>query len=270
MSEAELRARVEDTLRKATALESLWGQPITASQLQAELERMAQASRAPATQPRLFAALNHDAKLIAETLARQALADRQVRSPYEGDERFQAEVLERAQRALEASMLVEDWLAQGTIFRRQVWERATEAEPALAPEALESDCDGDGIGPFGGDCADDDAGSTAPGPVLGLGFTSASDLEWTGAALVVSYDVVKGTWGRCASAAATSRARCSTASTTTRRARRHPTPRSRRRVRASITSCAPSRPRARLHRARERVSSSLRWTSISRSDSRRP
>src|SRR5882672_5669657 len=80
LSEAQLRAKVTDYLRKSNAAEEVWGRPITASQLQAEMERMAKQTRAPEVLRETFAALGDDPSLIAETLARQTLADRLVRN----------------------------------------------------------------------------------------------------------------------------------------------------------------------------------------------
>src|SRR5262245_54945330 len=47
MTSDALRARVDDYLRKSSALEAFWQRPITPSQLQAELDRMARNSRDP-------------------------------------------------------------------------------------------------------------------------------------------------------------------------------------------------------------------------------
>ena len=44
MSDAAIRAKVDDYLRKSKALETLWGQPVTAGQLQAELDRIVRAT----------------------------------------------------------------------------------------------------------------------------------------------------------------------------------------------------------------------------------
>ena len=41
MSQAQLEKKVEDYLRKSQALEDQWQRPITAEQLQAEMDRMA-------------------------------------------------------------------------------------------------------------------------------------------------------------------------------------------------------------------------------------
>jgi hypothetical protein len=45
MSEAAIRARVEDSLRKSNALAKIWKRPVTTEQLQAEFDRMARNSR---------------------------------------------------------------------------------------------------------------------------------------------------------------------------------------------------------------------------------
>jgi N-acetylneuraminic acid mutarotase len=100
LSEAQLRAKVEDYLRKSNAAEEVWGRPITAPQLQAEMERMAKQTRAPEVLQEIFAALGDDPGLIAETLARQTLADRLVRGWYARDERFHGGVRRRAEAAL--------------------------------------------------------------------------------------------------------------------------------------------------------------------------
>lgn len=89
MPTAALRAKVEDYLAKSNALESWWGHAITGDQLQAELDRMARGSRDSRTLRELFAALGDDPLLIAETLARQSLAERLVRNWYATDTRFQ-------------------------------------------------------------------------------------------------------------------------------------------------------------------------------------
>ncbi|HEX4824928.1 MAG TPA: MopE-related protein [Candidatus Polarisedimenticolaceae bacterium] len=84
MPESMLRSRVDDYLKKSNAAMSIWRRPITAGQLQAELNRMARDSRDPKLLQELFDALNDDAELIAETLARPILADRLIRSWYAG------------------------------------------------------------------------------------------------------------------------------------------------------------------------------------------
>jgi len=95
MSDAAIRAKVEDTLLKSDALETLWRRPIEGVQLQAELTRMASGTREPGMLRELFAALGNDPHLIAETLGRQILADRLIRGWYAADSRFGAEARAR-------------------------------------------------------------------------------------------------------------------------------------------------------------------------------
>src|ERR1051325_5271588 len=58
MSQAELEKKVADYLRKSQALEDYWQLPITAEQLQAEMDRMARHTRQPKVLHELFAALD--------------------------------------------------------------------------------------------------------------------------------------------------------------------------------------------------------------------
>ena len=57
MSQAQLEKKVEDYLRNSQALEDHWQRPITADQLQAEMERMASHTKQPEVLRELFAAL---------------------------------------------------------------------------------------------------------------------------------------------------------------------------------------------------------------------
>src|SRR5262245_39957099 len=97
LSEQTLRSRVEDTLRKSAALEALWNQPITGEMLRAELDRMIQGSRQGDVLGELFAALDNDPVLIAETLARPALADRLLRNWFSADSRVHGAVRREAE-----------------------------------------------------------------------------------------------------------------------------------------------------------------------------
>jgi N-acetylneuraminic acid mutarotase len=81
---AAIEARVTDYLRKSAALARLWGKPITPRDLQAEISRMAVHSKDPGRLQEMFDALGDDPVLIAECLARPALADRWVAHRFEG------------------------------------------------------------------------------------------------------------------------------------------------------------------------------------------
>jgi hypothetical protein len=76
MSRAQVEKKVEDYLRNSQALEAYWQRPITADQLQAEMERMASHTRQPEVLQELFEALGNDPFVIAECLARPVLAER--------------------------------------------------------------------------------------------------------------------------------------------------------------------------------------------------
>ena len=78
MSQAQLQKKVEDYLRKSQALEDHWQRPITAEQLQVEMDRMAHHTKQPDVLRELFAALGNDPFIIAECLARPVLSDRLV------------------------------------------------------------------------------------------------------------------------------------------------------------------------------------------------
>ncbi len=81
VSQAQLEKKVKDYLRNSQALEDYWQRPITAEQLQAEMDRMAQNTRQPEVLQELFEALGNDPFVIAECLARPILAERLLARP---------------------------------------------------------------------------------------------------------------------------------------------------------------------------------------------
>ena len=78
MSQAEIEKKVEEYLRNSQALEDYWQRPITADQLQAEMERMASHTKQPDVLRELFEALGNDPFVIAECLARPVLTERLI------------------------------------------------------------------------------------------------------------------------------------------------------------------------------------------------
>src|SRR5215475_14090121 len=78
MSQAQLENKVRSYLRDSLILEDYWQQPITAEQLQAEMERMARDTKQPEVLQELFEALGNDPAVIAECLARPVLAERLI------------------------------------------------------------------------------------------------------------------------------------------------------------------------------------------------
>ena len=85
VSEAQLERKVEDYLRKSQLVTDQWQWPLTASELQAEMERMAAHTKQPEVLHELFEALGNDPFVIAECLARPAVAERLVTNLSDND-----------------------------------------------------------------------------------------------------------------------------------------------------------------------------------------
>src|SRR5207302_1486025 len=100
MSETAIENKVKDYLRNSELLEQYWQRPITPEQLQAEMDRMARHTKQPDVLREIFAALGNDPGVIAECVARSALAERLVDSLYAHDSRFHGELKRRAQEEL--------------------------------------------------------------------------------------------------------------------------------------------------------------------------
>ena len=84
MSQAQLENKVEDYLRSTQTLQDYWQRPITAGDLQAEMDRMAENTRQPEVLRELFGALGNDPFLIAECFARPVLSERLITSFAQG------------------------------------------------------------------------------------------------------------------------------------------------------------------------------------------
>jgi N-acetylneuraminic acid mutarotase len=128
LPEALLRARVDDYLRKSAALEKFWNRPITPAQLQAELARMAANTRSPAVLEEIFQVLGRDPTLIAETLARQSLADRLIRSAYAHDSRLHRAVKMKAQAELAACPAIGCWSSFNGRYEEVTWRLSDDSE----------------------------------------------------------------------------------------------------------------------------------------------
>src|SRR6266480_4748699 len=77
-------------LRKSQALEDYWQRPITAEELQAEMDRMAVNTKQPDVLRELFETLGNDPFVIAECLARPITAERLL-ARLDAHERFAPE-----------------------------------------------------------------------------------------------------------------------------------------------------------------------------------
>jgi N-acetylneuraminic acid mutarotase len=102
MPSAQMEKKVEDYLSNSEALEDYWQKPISAEQLQAEMERMAKHTKQPEVLRELFEALGNDPFVIAECLARPVLSERLVTNFYALDERFHGKLRQRAEADLRA------------------------------------------------------------------------------------------------------------------------------------------------------------------------
>jgi N-acetylneuraminic acid mutarotase len=76
LSQAQLKKKVADYVHTSQALADYRQRPITAEQLQAEMERMARDTKQPNVLRELFEALGDDPAVIADCLARPILAER--------------------------------------------------------------------------------------------------------------------------------------------------------------------------------------------------
>src|SRR3954471_18205345 len=117
MSQAQLEKKVADYLRKSQALEDYWQRPITAEQLQAEMERMANHTKKPEVLRELFAALGSDGFVIAECLARPALADRLLTNWYGYDDTIHNDLKQRVQSGLQMHPTLEQMKTLGGTYR---------------------------------------------------------------------------------------------------------------------------------------------------------
>ena len=107
MSRIQLEEKVEDYLRNSQALEDYWHSPVTADQLQAELNRLVTQTRQPDVLRELFHVLDDDPFVVAECLARPVLTERAVKDRYAYDERIHGKLRQRAAADLLAHSKVE-------------------------------------------------------------------------------------------------------------------------------------------------------------------
>src|SRR5438128_8987846 len=107
MSQAQLEKKVADYLRESQVLEDYWQRPITAEQLQAEVDRMVNNTKQPEVLRELFEALGNDPFVIAECLARPALAERLLTNWYAYDGTIHGVLKQSAERELRAHPTVE-------------------------------------------------------------------------------------------------------------------------------------------------------------------
>ena len=133
MPAAQIEQKVEDYLRNSQALEDYWQRPLTAEQLQAEMERMAEHTKQPEVLRELFAALGNDPFVIAECLAKPALAERLATKLYGQDQRFHGELRRRAELDLRAHHTVKQMKQTSGNYSEIELVRSDAAEADSAP-----------------------------------------------------------------------------------------------------------------------------------------
>src|SRR5580704_9001041 len=103
ISAREIEQKVEDYLRKSQSVADQRRQPISAGELQAEMDRMAKHTKQAEVLRELFATLGNDPFVIAECLARPVLAERLATSAHlTGGDRWNRGEPERRYRVLNA------------------------------------------------------------------------------------------------------------------------------------------------------------------------
>jgi len=125
MSQAQLEKKVADYLHKSQALGAYWQGPITAEQLQAEIDRMAQNTRQPEVLQELFDALGDDPFVIAECLARPSLAERLITSLYTYDQRIHGKLKRRVEAELQMHNAVGQMKQSAVNTASSNWSEAT-------------------------------------------------------------------------------------------------------------------------------------------------
>src|SRR4029077_13667235 len=128
ISQAQIEKKVEDYLRDSQALEDYWQRPITADQLQGEMERMASHTKQPEVLREIFATLGNDPFVIAECLARPALTERLLTQLYAHDERFHGELKRCAEADLKTHRSVRQMKQTSGMYTEMEWIKSDSAE----------------------------------------------------------------------------------------------------------------------------------------------
>lgn len=121
LSQEQLQERVNDSLRYSNVLATRWNTAITGDMLQAEMNRMAAETRQPDQLQALMGALGNDPALIAECLARPALAERLVRQWYAQDERLHGDLAVQAATDLATVTTPTDLQNINGIYEETTW-----------------------------------------------------------------------------------------------------------------------------------------------------
>jgi len=123
---AVIEGKVRRYLEESAALVTYWKTPITDEALQREMERMAGSTRMPERLQEVYLALQNDAFLFKECIARATLVDRLTHNFYAFDPRFHT----AARRAIDA---LREQLVSGALSPKADHPNRTVSEIAVGP-----------------------------------------------------------------------------------------------------------------------------------------
>jgi len=144
---AVVERKVRTALAQSAALEALWGTPVTAAMLRAELERIVASTRFPARLRQVSAALGDDPFLLQECLARPVLVDRLSHSFLAGDERARGRGEVRAAAGESASRRGwDEWWGTARLGFEEVAVAAVAGDPGPRASAFLQSTRGPAVG----------------------------------------------------------------------------------------------------------------------------
>lgn len=123
LSQDAIRTKVIDSARMQAALAGLYGIRIDDAMLQAELERMSAATRAPDQLRELYSALDNNPVRVAECLARPTLVRQQLETHYANDRNQHAPVRAWAEAGLRRAAAQDSTGGEDIAFVRQTEEK---------------------------------------------------------------------------------------------------------------------------------------------------
>jgi N-acetylneuraminic acid mutarotase len=126
LSNADIRAKVETSLRMESALSARYGIHVSTRMLQVELNRIARSTRAPTRLRELFVALGNDPHAVAECIARPLLVSRTLRDAYSRDGSVHGRLHASAEALLSAGASAERLQASGASVTTATYVVATD------------------------------------------------------------------------------------------------------------------------------------------------
>jgi VCBS repeat-containing protein len=108
ISTGQIRKKVEDYLKKTSALKQFWNIAVSGERLQSELDRISRTTKNPKLLKQLFTALNNDPEIICETLIRPLVVDQLIRQSYSFDTKLHSSIREKALIGLEKYRTIEN------------------------------------------------------------------------------------------------------------------------------------------------------------------